>query len=378
MRAMHLATMAGAAIWVHAAAAQSPMLLRSGVASNPTPIQHIIVIMQENRSFDSYFGTYPGANGIPAGVCVPLAVTNPSAGCVVPFHNPLDINQGGPHGANNATGDIDDGVISQKMDGFVTQQIAATKKNRPSLQVTEGALDHDVMGYHTAAEIPNYWTYAQNFVLQDNLFASERGWSLPNHLYLASEWSAICKDWTNAMTCASSDGTGTASFTTPNGLPWVNLFQLFDQYGVSWKYYLGQGTEPDCEDDAMTCAPVKMIGKSPSMWNAPPWFHYVKQQGPAYLDQHNPSLDQFLVDVGKGSLPQVSWLVPSGDYSEHPASGITVGMEYVTSAVNAVMQSPYWANTVIFISWDDWGGFYDHVPPPSVTAVAAGENLTGY
>ena len=168
-----------------------------GPHAPPTPapdalhkIQHVIVIMQENRSFDQYFGTYPGANGFATkdgrfSVCI----NDPNTGqCVYPFHDSADRNVGGPHGQGDATADINGG----KMDGFIAQ----AAKGRAACSETEdpacGGGNTDVMGYHDAREIPNYWNYAQNFVLQDNFFQPNASWSLPQHLYMVSEWSAKC------------------------------------------------------------------------------------------------------------------------------------------------------------------------------------------
>src|SRR5580700_2522988 len=131
-------------------------------------IKHVVIVMQENRSFDSYFGTFPGADGIPMhdgapAVCVP----DPSSGqCVRPYHDTEDANAGGPHGAKAADRDIDGG----KMDGFIRVMIGAKglggcPTDNPTC-VAKGH-EHAVMGYHTSAEIPNYWTYAKDFVLQD-------------------------------------------------------------------------------------------------------------------------------------------------------------------------------------------------------------------
>ncbi|MBV8927584.1 MAG: hypothetical protein JO152_00485, partial [Mycobacteriaceae bacterium] len=334
----------------------------------------VIIIMQENRSFDSYFGTYPGADGIPPGVCLPLDVKNPNLGCVVPFHDQHDINAGGGHGTPAGVADIDNGTTKALMDGFVSNQTyeylrgnCGDQARNPTLcnSLKIGTDQHDVAGYHTADEIPNYWTYAQNFVLQDRMFESARSSSLPSHLYISSEWAATCTDNTNALTCQTALNLPKPVRTTQ--YPWVNLFQLLDANGVSWKWYLGSGSEPDCEDDAMDCGPQPLQQSTvPSIWNPAPYFASVKAQGPAYLAAHNPTLDQFIVDAKANALPQVAWVIPSGDRSEHPPSGITRGMEYVTSLVNAVMASPAWASTVIFIAWDDWGGFYDHVAPPNV------------
>ena len=165
-------------------------------------IKHVIIIMQENRSFDSYFGTYPGADGIPMKngqptVCVPDPVTK---GCVAPFHDVDDINGGGPHGEPDAVVDVNNG----QMNGFIQSVRNAASTclipNDPACdefnlgKASGPTSEPDVMGYHTAAEIPNYWAYAKNFVLDDHMFEPVKSWSLPDHLYLVSGWSAKCKN----------------------------------------------------------------------------------------------------------------------------------------------------------------------------------------
>ena len=338
-----------------------------------TPIQHVIIIMQENRSFDSYFGTFPGANGIPNGVCVPLDPSNPTGPCQAPFHDLRDVEGGGPHHADFAAADIDlDANGTPRMDGWVQQQIVnfcAHQSNgcQPSTNpkaVNPTTQQWDVMGYHTDQELPNYWAYARNFVLQDAMFESVRGWSGASHDYLTSEWSASCTNQLDASTCTSNPDTPTPTKTTVK--PWVSLFELMDMHSVSWKYYLANGQEPDCNDGEMTCAPEPQTAGVPNFWNSTPLYAYVQGKGAAYLTQHNPPADQFLLDVKDGTLPAVSWVIPTLQYSEHPITGTTAGQDYVTSLVNAVMQSPYWQNTAIFLAWDDWGGFYDHVVPPNV------------
>jgi phospholipase C len=164
-----------------------------------------------------------------------------------------------------------------------------------------------------------------------------------------------------ASTCHTVSG-----LSIPNEYPWANLFQLLDVHGVSWKYYLATGDEPDCDDDEMTCDPQIQTHGIGSFWNPVPLFGWVQAQSPAYLALHNPDADQFVLDAKNGTLPQISWVVPANVYSEHAPNRITTGMEYVTSLVNAVMSSPEWNSSAIFISWDEWGGFYDHVVPPNV------------
>src|SRR5689334_12384677 len=118
-------------------------------------IDHVVVIMQENRSFDSYFGTYPGADGIPKGVCLP----DREGGCVAPYHDPADRNEGGPHGSGNAINDID----GDRMDGFVKEAEAAQRTcavNDPTC-----GSPTDVMGWHDSRELPLYWDYAHRYTL---------------------------------------------------------------------------------------------------------------------------------------------------------------------------------------------------------------------
>ena len=162
-----------------------PLALACGVAhaaKSPYPIKHVIFIMQENRSFDSYFGTFPGANGIPAGTCIPLNPNNTGLGCVTPFHDVNDVNAGALHTAVAAQQDLDDGDTTDKDDGYVYQQTNdhgcnTADGNKINCEIeADGVAVHDVMGYHDADELPNYWAYAQNFVLQDQMFASVRSW----------------------------------------------------------------------------------------------------------------------------------------------------------------------------------------------------------
>jgi len=366
-------------------------------------IRHVVVIMQENRSFDSYFGTFPGADGIPMSngrpsVCVP----DPASGaCVAPYVDHADVNGGGPHGAADATADIAGG----KMSGFIAQAQAGRKGCLdPTDPACTNSASPDVMGYHTASDIPNYWTYAKDFVLQDHMFEPNASWSLPAHLFLVSEWSAYCTQKDNPSSCVNALQTrpaerppgapavygGEAGPETGGGNPknglrntaagqpdyaWTDLTYLLYKDHVSWGYYVVSGTEPDCEDDsALTCAAVKQNANTPGIWNPLPWFDTVQADGQLGDIE---SVDRFYAAVKAGTLPAVSWVVPSGEVSEHPPAPVSFGQSYVTSLVNAVMQSPDWDSTAIFLSWDDWGGFYDHVAPPSVDLNGYGLRVPG-
>jgi phospholipase C len=345
-------------------------------------IKHVIVIQQENRSFDSYFGTFPGADGIPMQNGKPtVCVTDPATGaCDAPYVDHADVNGGGPHSAPNATADINGG----KMDGFIGQ---AESGRKGCLDPTDPACTNsstpDVMGYHTASDIPNYWTYAKDFVLQDHMFEPNASWSLPSHLFLVSEWSAFCTQEDNPSSCVNALQTkpaerpqsspvyggqsGPKNTGNRAGQPiyaWTDLTYLLHKSHVSWGYYVVSGTEPDCENDAAeTCAPVKQSSGTPGIWNPLPWFDTVKADNQLGNIQ---DVTKFYAAAKSGNLPAVSWVVPSGAVSEHPPAPVSYGQSYVTSLINAVMKSPEWDSTAIFLAWDDWGGFYDQVVPPTV------------
>ena len=150
---------------------------------------------------------------------------------------------------------------------------------------------------------------------------------------------------------------------------------LLHRAGVSWGYYVVTGSEPDCENDAaVSCAPVHQNATTPGIWNPLPYFDTVKadhQLGNIQSVQH------FYAAAKEGHLPSVSWVVPSDEVSEHPDSPVSYGQTYVTSLINAVMSGPDWKSTAIFLAWDDWGGFYDHVVPPRVDRNGYGLRVPG-
>lgn len=339
-------------------------------------IKHIVVIMQENRSFDSYFGTYPGADGIPMQNGVPtMCVNDPLTGkCERPYHDAQDLNHGGPHGAPNAIADIDQG----KMDGFIAQ--AEKGKGscvNPDNPACSGNGQTDVMGYHDYHEIPNYWAYAKNFVLQDHMFEPDASWSLPSHLFLVSAWSARCRIKGDPASCVNNIQ-GPVSLQRADNYnadyAWTDLTYLLHKANVSWAYYVAPGTQPDCDNDAASCAPVRQRAKTPGIWNPLPNFDTVQQDGQLSNIQ---SVSNFYTAAKNGTLPAVSWVTPNGKESEHPPALVSVGQAYVTGLINAIMQGPDWNSTAIFLAWDDWGGFYDHVVPPTVDENGYGLRVPG-
>ena len=373
----------GAVLLVLLAACGTSATSAPGPVTGIHKIQHVVVIMQENRSFDQYFGTFPGADGLPTQngkftVCVNDPLAN---ACVYPYHDAADRTGGGPHGSTNATSDIDGG----KMDGFIAQ---AEKGKKGCIATVDPSCTNadrtDVMGYKDAREIPNYWAYAQNFVLQDRMFQSNASWSFPEHLYLVSEWSARCSRAADPMSCVSNiDSPGDKNLgagkvsgddQAARNFAWTSLTYLLYKHQVSWRYYVAEGSQPDCEDDAATCQPAQQRVGTPDIWNPLPGFTDVRSDGQLGNVQ---TIDHFYTDAKAGKLPAVSWVVPNGAVSEHPPGLVSAGQDYVTTLVNAIMNGPDWSSTAIFLNWDDWGGFYDHVAPPAVDGAGYGLRVPG-
>jgi phospholipase C len=305
----------------------------SAAQTTATPIQHLVLIMQENHSFDNYFGTFPGANDIPAGTCVPVSLTNPSLGCVAPYLttnvSPTDI----PHMAVTSNCDVHQG----QMNGFVQCEKSA-----------------ETMSTYNATTIPNYWAYARNFVLLDNFFSETPGWSLPNH------WELVASQFPLSVT--NGLGTSTTAWNTyaSQANPMTTLLDRMISAGVSFTYY---DTPITWNYSQAYQQPINVVY----------WFPFMAQQR-AYTSQYLPHFKlrtSIFGDISNGTLPAVSFVMPNAALSEHPGvpslgtvANLTLGMEWTTSIVNAIEISSYWQSTMIVITWDDFGGFYDHVVPP--------------
>jgi phospholipase C len=397
-----------AALAVPRLGAQSGAQAASGIHK----IQHVVVIMQENRSFDSYFGTFPGADGVPMkngspAVCIPDLKTR---ACVRPYHDSADANGGGPHDASAAVTDLDGG----KMDGFIRQAESGDRGcSNPTDPACTTGMAADVMGYHDGRDIPNYWAYARAFVLQDHLFEPNASWSLPTHLYMVSGWSALCVQQGAPMSCHSDiqtpagtlllalgqASTGQASggllgalppaastavlnALLPNNYAWTDITYLLSKHHVPWKYYVAPGSVTlDFSGASGPPSPAALRARvqkaqqaTPYIWNPLPYFTDVHQDHQLGNVQ---DLTHFFADATAGTLPAVSWIAPSVAVSEHPSALVSTGQSYVTGLVNALMRSPDWASTAIFLAWDDWGGFYDHVVPPQVDDNGYGFRVPG-
>ncbi len=344
-------------------------------------IEHLIFIVQENRSFDHYFGTYPGAEGIPMTAdgrpkpCIP----DPILGrCVRPYHSTNQLAEGGPHAQRHSVADVNGG----RMDGFVQTVVdspihCADHRDDPDCKGYLGpAGQPDVMSYHTRKEIPNYWAYADHFVLQDHMFAPADSWTLPAHLFLVSAWAARCQSARDPMSCTSDlelaeEAQIQRSREDQPIWAWTDITYLLHENDVSWSYYVGDDT---CFYDP--CPSDKTGRRTVAQQNPLPWFTTVRDNDQvSNVRGHS----EYYAAAADGTLPSVSWVMPYSGAGEHPGSGepIWKGMRHVTNIINAAMQGPDWDSTAIFLTWDDWGGFYDHLEPPRVDMNGYGIRVPG-
>ena len=275
------------------------------------------MIMQENRSFDSYFGTYPGANGIPGGVCVPDPVNGGCAGALSRFQRqelrwpswlPARRQRGHRRrqdGRLRRPG-VERGTSAPPTNCELHFPAAARKRSRANAI--------DVMGYHDAREIPNYWTYAQNFVLQDNMFESA-AFVEPARASLPG-LRVVCRlperrPQPDGLCRAPCRSTPTRWRTLRTAYAWTDITYLLDKAHVSWRYYVFEGAEPDCEsDEAITCEPVQQGLRHSGIWNPLADFTDVKQDDQLEDIQSLTNFYTAVHDQSGCGLPNVSWIDP--------------------------------------------------------------------
>jgi phospholipase C len=333
-------------------------------------IDHLVFVVQENRSFDSYFGTFPGADGLPRapngkrGICNP----DPKAGgrCRYSFHDKDPFDRGGPHGLYASRMS----VHANAMDGFVRsmRKFSSICKGNPAdprcRKASQGPHGTpDVMGYHTAREIPNYWAYARRYMLEDHMFAPSDSWTVPSHLFLVSAWSATCPNLKDVNSCTSNlTRPGGGWVPSDGGKPpyiWGDITWLLHRAGISWRYYVGPSTciRPPCHTKDKTA--------TAGFQNPLPGFKTVKVD-----DQYGNIAPHgtYFSAAKRGTLPAVSWIMSTKHRSEHPPDSVDLGQAWVTKVINAVMKGPraQYLHTAIFLTWDDWGGFFDHLPPKRI------------
>jgi phospholipase C len=313
-----------------------------------TNIKHFVFIIKENRTFDNYFGTFPGADGATSGMT--------SSGRVVPLgrtpdETPYDLG----HAWASSIGAVDGG----KMDGF--DLVANGNKSGALMSYTQ----------HTQADLPNYWKYAQTFGMSDRMFSSIRSDSFPNHLYIIGAQSGGatgnpfsltgkigtkqgwgCDD-TDDIVANVMDDDGDISDEFPC-FDFQTLADSLQNAGLSWKFYA-----PPFGVDGYQYSALNAINhiRNTTLWTS-----------------NVVNVNQFISDATNGRLPSVSWLV-AGPESEHPPNSLCIGENWTVQQINAIMQGPEWNSTAIFITWDDFGGFYDHVPPPTLDQFGLGPRV---
>ncbi len=314
-------------------------------------IQHIVFLIKENRSFDTYFGTFPGADGATTGVI--------STGERIALKRATDrMSRDIGHDWEDAHRAMNGG----RMDQFDL--------------VRDGNVKNDFlsMTQFFAADIPNYWSYAEHFALADRMFSSLAGPSFPNHLYTVAAQSGGAFNNPDSLRwgCDSEERTRVDVLSSTGAVtreyPCFDLRTIADNLeaaGVSWRYY----------------APVQ--GEHGYVWSALDAISHIRN-GPLWQSRVRPH-GQFVTDVASGAMPAVSWLIPDFEVSDHPTvdsfAGTTLnvsacaGENWTVQQINAVMKSPTWTTTAIVLTWDDFGGFYDHVPPPGVDSLGLGPRV---
>ncbi len=298
-------------------------------AGDITLIQHVVFVVKENRTFDNMFGTFPSANGATSGTI--------STGQVIPLgHTPDRTSGDPPHDWKSAIKAIDNG----KMDRFnlLTKLTAPDGSNLAMTQLLQ-------------SDIPNYFAYAQAFTLADKMFSSLKGPSFPNHLYTvgAQAGNAVTNPNKAPWGCDAPASTivqliDPITHAQSTAFPCFDFPTLADSLlaaGISWKYY------------AVPLSNFNALDAINHIRNTSLWTTYVADPG------------QFITDAANGTLPAVSWLVPPLASSDHPPQSSCNGENWTVAILNAVTQGPGWNSTAVFLTWDDFGGFYDHVPPPA-------------
>jgi phospholipase C len=315
----------------------------SDVLALRSTIQHIVFIIKENRSFDNYFGTFPGADGATSG---PI-----STGERMHLGQAPDVM---PHDIGHDWASAHTAMNNGRMDQF-DLVAEATGVNREFLSMTQ-FLDSD---------IPNYWSYAEHFMLADRMFSSLAGPSFPNHLYTVAAQSGGAINvpkgatWgcdaveTERVDVMEQNGTITEQYPC---FDFQTLADSLEAAGISWRYY----------------APVR--GQRGYIWSTLDAIRHIRLTP---LWTRVAPFGQFVDDAMNGALPAVTWLIPDIDVSDHPQSklGVCAGENWTVEQINAIMQGPAWPTTAIVLTWDDFGGFYDHVAPPAADQFGYGPRV---
>ena len=336
----------------------------SGGSTTPTPtpstcakitdIEHVVIFIQENRSFDHYFGSYRGVRGFSdssAAFQQPYpANTSAPAGVLLPFH--LDLaktNAACTHDISHDWAPQHQSWNNGAMDGFVTSRLG--------INSNDAVL---TMGYYTRADLPFYYAAADAFTLCDNYFCSVIGPSDPNRIYTMA--ASIDPDGKNGGPVLESLVTNRSSFF--GKLTYTTMPEQLQARGISWKVY----TSPD--QNILNTIFADNVLTYFKNFQDPTTDLYKNAFGPQF------PVD-FLADAVSGNLPQVSWVLTSLLDSDHPPAPSLFGESTLSAIITALTANPAkWAKTVLFATYDENGGFFDHVPPITAPAGTPGEYVT--
>jgi phospholipase C len=335
-------------------------------------IKNVIVIIQENRSFENFFAGYPGANAPMTGCASP---TPPPSGSLrrtiperVPAHPPTS-------GSSCPPGDTQ---VTLHQDTFKNNPDSRHDWDSSMVDWNNGQMDgfsawgekngqYKAYNYIERSQIQPYWTMAQQYVLADAMFPTEFGGSFTAHLTLVAGTDDIELpneaevDFPNGKydDCDSPAGTKSSYLTEypyrqehrfKGPFPCFNQFntmaEVLDGAGISWKIYASKVL------DAGFWEPFEAI-------------KYVRR-GPDWKTDVSAPSSNVLTDAENGTLASVSWVTPSHLDSDHPTYHSDSGPSWVASVVNAIGNSSYWSQSAIIVLWDDWGGFYDNAAPPQL------------
>jgi len=299
---------------------------RSGAAPN-TPIEHFIVVMQQNHTFDNYFGTYPGANGLPKDICVPVSLSNDKASCVAPFKITNEPISDLSHSDAIFSKQFQDG----KMNGFV-DSLNSLNQN--------GTLS---MGYYNDQDIPFYWNLADEYVLFDNYFSSAHTGSITNRMF-----------WVSGRAGREFNRIPEGGF---GNIP--TIFDKLQERDISWKFYI-RNYNPE-----FNYRKLKELDFLPPQIQWVPLLSFDRFLDDPELSSRIVDFSEYYKDLENGSLPAVSYVLLLGA-TEHPISDPSLGEKATQTMLHALMQSDSWKSSAFFLTYDDWGGWYDHVPPPQI------------
>jgi phospholipase C len=330
-RAVHSASAAAAAFVLIGLSAQGGQAASTKVPA--TPIRHLVVMTQDQHSFDNYFGERSGADGIPDGVCVP-AKAGTSSPCVAPF----GLKVSGLRPTLRATAEAQQvSVADGTMDGFV------------QAQTTRHSDGKGAMGHYLPSDLPVMTQLADQGVLFDRWFSSVPGGSIVNRLFAVS-----------GKVVPDTDRVPTAG--------WRDLPVIFDRLqaaGVSWKVYV-EHYEPALT--VTTAGPKALRGGQVARV---PLLALTRYEKSPDLTSHIADLDTYYSDLATGALPAVSWIVTTSSSERAPADPV-VGQREVRNVVNALGESSAWPRSAFLLSYDSSGGWYDHVPPPTRQGASLG------